>query len=75
MMAQYDAQVAVLGSLLLEPDKLGGEIMHRVQPEDFGTAALRNLFRAAREIWLEGGPLDPVTLVARAGSGYDSLVR
>ncbi len=75
MMAQYDAQVAVLGSLLLEPDKLGGEIMHRVQPEDFGTAVLRNLFRAAREIWLEGGPLDPVTLVARAGSGYDSLVR
>lgn len=75
LIKSYDAQVAVLGSLLLEPDKLGGEIMHRVTPEDFGTATLRNLFRAARDIWLEGGALDPVTLVARAGSGYDTLVR
>ena len=67
LIKSYDAQVSVLGSLLLEPDKLGGEIMHRVTPEDFGTATLRNLFRAARDIWLEGGALDPVTLVARAG--------
>ena len=48
----YDAQVAVLGSLLLEPEKLGGEIMHAVSPDDFGTPTLRNLFRAAREIYL-----------------------
>lgn len=71
----YDAQVAVLGSLLLEPEKLGGEIMHAVSPEDFGTATLRNLFRCAREIYLENSPLDPVTLVARAGSAYDKTVR
>ena len=71
----YDAQVAVLGSLLLEPEKLGGEIMHAVSPADFSTPTLRNLFRCAREIYLDNAPLDPVTLVARAGAAYDQTVR
>ena len=75
LIQSYDAQVAVLGSLLLEPEKLGGEIMHAVSPDDFGTPTLRNLFRAAREIYLEGSPLDPVTLVSRAGAAYDKTVR
>lgn len=71
----YDAQVAVLGSLLIEPDKLSGEIMHRVRPEDFGDARLRNIFRAAREIYMENAPLDAVTVVEKAGKGYEPLVR
>ena len=33
--AYYDAQTAVLGSLLIEPEKLAGQIMHMVRPEDF----------------------------------------
>ncbi len=71
----YDAQVAVLGSLLIEPDKLSGEIMHRVRPEDFGDAPLRNIFRAAKELYLDNAPLDAVTVVERAGKGYEPLVR
>lgn len=71
----YDAQVAVLGSLLIEPDKLSGEIMHRVRPEDFGDAPLRNIFRAAKELYLANAPLDAVTVVERAGKGYEPLVR
>lgn len=71
----YDAQVAVLGSLLLEPEKLGGEIMHTVAPQDFDNPTLRNLFRSAREIYMEGSPLDPVTLVSRAGAAYEQTVR
>lgn len=71
----YDAQAAVLGSLLLEPDKLGGEIMHRVREEDFEDASLRNLFRAAKSLFLSRRPLDPVTLLEEAGSGYEPMIR
>ena len=48
--AYYDAQTAVLGSLLIEPEKLAGQIMHVVRPEDFSDPVKRNLFAAAREI-------------------------
>lgn len=70
----YDAQSAVLGSLLLASEKIGGEIMRRLRPEDFRDSSLRNLFTAAREIWLEQKPLDPVTLRDRVGPAYTELI-
>ena len=63
----YDAQSAVLGSLLLSAETVGGEIMRRLRPEDFRDSSLRNLFTAARQLWLEQKPLDPVTLRDRVG--------
>ena len=71
----YDAQVAVIGSLLMEPERLSAQIMHRLRPEDFGDPQLRNLFRAARELFLDRSPLDAVTVVDKAGAAYDPLVR
>lgn len=71
----YDAQVSVLGSLMIEPDKLAGKIFHSLRVEDFSQAPIRNLFRAARKIFLSGAPLDAVTVCDKAGSGYDSLIR
>ncbi len=69
-----NAQAAVIGSLLLEPEKLSGEIMQRLRPEDFSDASLRNLFTAARELYLDQTPIDPVTLLAKAGSAYHELL-
>lgn len=69
-----NAQAAVIGSLLLEPEKLSGEIMQRLRPEDFTDASLRNLFAAARELYLDQTPIDPVTLLAKAGSAYHELM-
>lgn len=71
----YTAEVSVLGSLLINPDELAGEIFDRVQPSDFGNQTLRTLFKAAREIWAAQEPLDPVTLLDRAGGRYESTVR
>lgn len=70
-----DAQLSVLGSLLLEPERLAGEIMQQLRPQDFGQADLRHLFEAAREIWLDRSPLDPVTLLAKAGTAYEARIR
>ena len=70
----YDAQAAVLGSLLIDPEHLAGEIMQRLRPEDFGDSSLRSLFGAARELWLEQKKIDPITLLDRAGAAYGELV-
>lgn len=71
----YDAQAAVLGSLLIEPEKLTGEIMNRCSQQDFTTPELRHLFVAAQELFLDDKPIDPVTLVAKAGREYETTVR
>lgn len=71
----YDAQVSVLGSLLIEPDKLAGKIIRSIRVDDLYDAAIRNVFRAAREIFLAGEPLDAVTVCDRAGSAYAGLIR
>ena len=68
------AQASVIGALLLEPEKLSGEIMHALRPEDFTDSAMRSLFKAARELYLEQTPIDPVTLLAKAGSAYHDLL-
>lgn len=70
----FDAQSAVLGSLLLASEKIGGEIMRQLRPEDFRDSSLRTLFSAARQIWLEQKPLDPVTLRDRVGAAYTDLI-
>lgn len=71
----YDAQLSVLGSLMIEPEKLAGKIFHSVREEDFPDAPIRNVFRAAKEIFLSGSPVDAVTVCDRAGSGYAGLIR
>lgn len=74
MELSYDGQLGVLGSLLLNPRGLAGEIFHRVSPEDFRGDNYRTIFTAARAIFLEGGALDPVTISARAGGGYEPFL-
>lgn len=72
-LAYYDAQTAVLGSLLIDPT-LAGEIFSAVSPEDFSDAVKRNIFSAARDIFIERVPLDPVTITERAGRAYASTI-
>lgn len=63
MVAQdsLSAQVAVLGSLLIEP-RLVGEALERVRPEDFTTPRCRMVFETIRSLFAQGRPTDPVTV-------------
>lgn len=70
----YDAQSAVLGSLLIDPEHLSGEIFQRLRTDDFADSSIRSLFGAARELYLEKKRIDPVTLLDRAGKAYGELV-
>lgn len=70
----YDAQTAVLGSLMIDPANTAGEIFYAATPEDFSDPSLRTLFTAAARIWREQKPLDPVTLLSVAGDQYGQLL-
>ena len=67
---KVSAQTGVLGSLLLRPEELAGQIMHRLSPEDFPDPTLRNIFRGAQSLWLAKKPIDPVLLVEHLGKAY-----
>ena len=68
-----DAQVGVIGSLLLDAEKCAGEIFLRTR-EDQYTGEYRSLFRAARTLHQEGRPIDPVTVRGIAGEEYTGLI-
>ena len=68
------AEASVLGSLLISPE-IAGDVFHRLRPEDFADPTVRSLFTAARSIWLERRPVDPVLLLDRAGAEYGDAVR
>lgn len=74
--AWQEAQEAVLGALILEPERLAGKIFHRAKASYFRDSDLRHLFEAAQRLWEENRPIDPVTLAAEAGaSDYSQTVK
>ena len=74
--AWREAQEAVLGALILEPEKLAGKIFHRARAQFFRDSELRHLFEAAQHLWEENRPIDPVTLATEAGAqDYAQTVR
>ena len=70
----YNAQVAVLGALLINPDEVAGGVCQAVLPQDFSNSTLRNVYRAARQLYLEGKGIDPVVVVEAAGTAYERTV-
>jgi replicative DNA helicase len=56
-----DAEVSVLGSMLLSKDAIA-EINEIVHAEDFYRGAHRTIFEAASTLYDKGEPVDPVTL-------------
>ena len=68
------AQQSVIGSLLLDPEFCAGEIFLRTVPAMFGDKSLQHVYEAARDLWNEGRPIDPVTVCAKAGEEYRDLI-
>ena len=69
-----EAQTSVLGSLLISPEETGPEIFQRAKREHFGDAELRHIFDAAKALWEDNIPLDPVTVCAKAGDQYKQKI-
>lgn len=60
------AQVSVLGSILLEP-KLTGEVLLKLQDQDFISPKCRMVYQAIRGLFAAGETIDPVTVRQRLG--------
>lgn len=68
-MSDYlSAQKAVLGSMLID-GRVAGMVMHRLDCDQF-TGEWQTIFRACRDIFLEGKPIDPVVVYDKLGKGY-----
>lgn len=68
-----EAQVSVVGSLLLEPE-CAGAVFEKLGEADFSDPTARTLFGALRGLWLEQKPLDSVMLLSRVGEEYMNAI-
>lgn len=66
------AQVAVLGSMLIEP-RCVGEVMSQLRAEDFNPT-YRTIFAAVRQLWRDGQAVDPVAVTHALGQGYAQTI-
>lgn len=67
------AQVAVLGSVLIAPEKWAGLVVSRSRPEDYGET-YRPVFLTIREMHGAGRAIDPVTVNGQLGGGSRDLL-
>ena len=64
---RFQAEMAVIGALLIDPGPVAGIVFHRLRPEDFGAKEYRTVFTVSRDLWLEGKTLDPVVIANAVG--------
>lgn len=68
------AEEAVIGSMLIDSDCIGDVLMH-IRETDFHTPRLRSLYLAIRDLYMSRLPVDPVTVLDRAGAELAETVR
>lgn len=69
----YEAAVAVLGSVMLDPES-SGDVFAAVRPDDFIAPEYRTIYEAERRLFLAGQPVDPVSVTAALGDDYRPLI-
>ncbi len=69
----YDAAVAVLGSVMLDPT-VSGDVFAKVRAEHFIMPEYRTVFEAEQTLFLAGKPIDPVAVTALIGEAYRPLI-
>lgn len=69
----YEAQIGVLGSMLIDGAHTAGLVMQSLQPEDF-TGPNRTIFEVCRELFRAGRPIDPVPVSHKLGPEYKQML-
>src|SRR5579875_881737 len=69
---QVEAEQAVLGAMLISPDAVA-EALEILEPDDFYRAAHQSIFRAMRDVYDAGNPVDVVTVAAALRTRDDAL--
>lgn len=61
------ARESILGAMLID-ERVIGEVITAIKPGDFLNKLDRDIFTAARSLFLDGEKVDPVTVLAKIGS-------
>lgn len=72
--AALDAEYAVIGSMLIDPETVPGAL-GRLRPEDFESESNARLFEAMRSLWRAGRPTDAITVLSACGLERDPDAR
>lgn len=67
-----DAQYSVLGSVLISPE-VAPRVLQETREADYA-GACRTVYKAIKELFLAGSPIDPVSVSARLGGEYRSFL-
>lgn len=71
---QYlDAQRGAIGSLLIDAPAVAGIIFHKTREDDY-TGPLRSVYQVCRDMYLEGKPIDAMTVRHRMGPEYTQFL-
>lgn len=73
MTAAIQMQYTLIGTLIAEPSRIG-EILTKLHPADFTSAACRGLFEALGAMHFAGAPINQFTLLDRAGEEYGEAI-
>lgn len=68
-----EAETAVIGALLIDPD-IVKDVIFTVREQDFGIEINRQIFRAARDLYLRAKPVTPVTIRNKVGKESSSYL-
>lgn len=74
MIANIDAENAVIGGMLLDAAAVMPQAVMRLSPDDFSDPSLREIYRAGLSLYKDGRPVDPVTILQELDPGYRPLV-
>lgn len=67
-------EYSIIGTVIYEAD-CAGEVVAKLSPENFSSIAMRGLFEAISALHFEGHPIDPITVLQRAGEDYEAAIR
>lgn len=73
MISLDDLEYTILGTLLREPEQIG-ETLTKISLTDFQDTGTRGLFAAIGSLHFAGEPVDPLTVLAKAGSDYEAVI-
>lgn len=69
-----EAEGSVIGSILIKPDEIMPEVMELLSEDDFLVSEYRTLFRTICGYFVDGKPIDVVTLIHQHGEEYKEII-
>ena len=74
MKANYDAERAVIGGIVLDAEKILPIAALELRPDDFFVPEFRMLYAVCMDLSRDGKPVDAVTLISKVGAEHRSTV-